>query len=482
MTGGPVAAKDASGFRFRATRLIGRGVAWSRDHRSLIWIVAIGLLVRYALAIYSAEGDTVTFAAAAASMAYGQQPYTYLVNYPPGWVFLLGLLGRTYSALFSAGTIVYVPSGLLTLSTPQPPWFEPTYFLSVGFNLLLKSVLFVFDLLTGVLAYVMIKERTHSQRMATYGLVFWFLNPFVISVSAIHGTYDSIPAFLVLLAYYFALKNDHLFSGISLGLGTVMKVFPIVLFPVFLFLFWDFTRPAWRAFLRALGMFSAGVGFVLALLFWPPGMLSQWFTAFFVSGNRGNQAFGGFNQWALLSLPGTNPVLDFLTKNATEVIVGSVVVLAFSFLLIARRTASSPPRSGSESTVYWDGTFLLAVCLVYLIVPVFQSQYILWVLPWVVLVLMVHGRFERWTAMAYSVISIAATLFYLESVESPVGLFQPLAFNTGLLSFGTLQSSLYYWSTFSTGLQPLFEIPVAAMLVVVAWIGFRLSGPTRRLA
>ena len=182
-------------------------------HRSFIWVLVIGLLVRYALALYSAEQDSVTFAAASLSMAYGQSPYTYLVFYPPGWVFLLGLIGRSFSLLFGVGSILAVPTGLSQLNGLSYAWYESPFYPTPGFEVFFKSFIFVFDVLNGLLIYIIALERTGNSRAALAGGGLWFLNPLVIFVSAIHGTYDAIPAFLVLLAYYLATKHDFLFAG-----------------------------------------------------------------------------------------------------------------------------------------------------------------------------------------------------------------------------------------------------------------------------
>jgi hypothetical protein len=453
--------------------------AWARKHRTVLWVAAIGLLVRYSLAIYSAEGDTVNFGAASASMAFGQPPYSYLILYPPGWVFTLGLIGRTFSLFSSPGSILVVPNGLTSLVSLPFAWYESPYQLSISFDLTLKSFLFVFDFLTAVLIYVILLERTRSPRAAQIGFALWILNPAVVMVSAIHGTYDSIPAFLTLLAYYLATKTDFIFAGVALGLGTVMKVFPIILFPLFLLLIWDLTRASRRNVFQSWGLFSVAFAVVLVLVFWPPGVFQQWFTLFFTGTSRGGEPFGGFNEWAFLSLPGASPTSALLTANATKVLAAAIIELLIAFVYILWQTVSSAPRHGAALDRYWDGVFVLALCLTYLIVPLAQPQYMLWVLPWLVLVVLLYS-FTQWFAwVPYAVISGGVTLFYFFGLTSPLFFFQPLVFNTRLLGLQALQASLTYWSGISLSLDPLFEIPVALMLLVTGWIGVRLAWPSR---
>ncbi|MGC2789681.1 MAG: glycosyltransferase 87 family protein [Thermoplasmata archaeon] len=436
----------------------------------------IGLFIRYAVAVYSAEGDTAGFAASALSMAYGQGPYAYLTNYPPGWLYLLGLLGRAFSLFSAPANILTVPPGLNSLVVLPFASYEPTFYPTVAFDLVLKSIYFVFDVLLGVLLYVMIRERIPDPRAATAGIALWMLNPLVITVSAIHGTFDGITAFLALLAYYLATKRDFLFSGISLGLGAVIGVFTLVLVPVFLLLTWDTSRSSGGTLAKPLGLFALGLGGMMALVFWPPGSLTNWLTFFFVGTSRGNEPFGGFNQWSVLSIGSLNGVAVTLGANATLVVVAMVVVAALALIFIAIRTARAPRISGPGFLAYWDGTLLLSLCAAYLLVPFVQSQYLLWVLPWVVLALAVYVRYTLWSGLSYVTLTAGATLYYLFGVTSPLFFFEPLAFNTHLLGLGVVRNSLFTWAVWSPLLRPFFVIPVAVILVVSAWVGVRLSG------
>jgi hypothetical protein len=470
-----------------ASRLRERVGAWAagagsliRDHQTAVWILVIGLFLRYAVAVYTAEGDTAGFAASALSMAYGQGPYAYLTNYPPGWLYLLGLTGRTFSLFSAPANILNVPPGLNGLVVLPFASYEPTFYPTIAFDLVLKSIYFVFDLLLSILLYVMIRERVSDPRAATVGLALWMLNPLVITVSAIHGTFDGISAFFALLGYYLAGKRDFLFSGISLGLGAVIGVFTLVLVPVFLLLNWDISRSSGRPLAKPLGLFSLGFGGIMALVFWPPGSLGNWLTFFFVGTSRGNEPFGGFNQWSLLSIGNLSGAAAALGANATLVVLVMVVVAALALVVIAVRTARAPKISGSGLLAYWDGTLLFSLCAAYLLVPFVQSQYLLWVLPWIVLALVVFVPYKLWSGLSYITLTVGATLYYLLGVTSPLFFFEPLAFNTPLLSLAVVQNSLLTWSVWSPILRPFFEIPVAVILGVTAWVGIRLSNPRLR--
>jgi len=86
--------KLATGQWRKGAQSQGRVKGCVREHPTPDWILLLGLVLRYVLAIYSAESDTVDFASAAASMTYAHTPYAYLIHHPPGWGFPLGLRGR----------------------------------------------------------------------------------------------------------------------------------------------------------------------------------------------------------------------------------------------------------------------------------------------------------------------------------------------------------------------------------------------------
>ena len=264
--------------------------------------------------------------------------------------------------------------------------------------------------------------------------------------------------------------------GISLSLGTVTKIFPIILAPVFLLLLWDLVPSSGSSLAKAWGLFLGGFVLVLALVFWPPGILSNWLTLFFTGSNRGGEQFGGFNQWAFLSLPGANVVSTYLTANTSKVILATIAEVILAFVFIVWRTLTATPPPGRERPTYWDGTFLFAVCLSYVAVPLVQPQYLVWVLPWLAVVLVVNKEVSLIAWTVYGVITSFVLLFYLFGLTSPLFYFQPLVFYTHVLSLSGLQASLLYWSSVSPHLVPVFQIPVAVALVVLAWTGLRISG------
>lgn len=469
-----------TGGRWRTLAKIPRGISrLLRSHSVLFQFCLIALLVRYCLAIYTAEEDVATFASASLSMAYGQAPYTYLLEYPPGWVFLLGFLGRTFASAFGVGAIMVSPPGLASLNQLPYAWYESNAYPSIGFDLYLKSLIIPFDILTGVLIYVLVVERTQSLRHGQIAAALWLFNPLVIFTSSIHGTFDVIPTFLTVVAYYFVSKREFLFGGLSLGLGTVIKVYPVVLLPFFLMLMYDSKRSQPRQVLRNCVIFLGGTVAALALVFWPAGVLSEWVSLFFTGTSRGGERFGGFNEWAVTGLPNWRAGSAEITAHAEIAILASVAVVAAGLLFGVWRVLRTRKSLESLRQAFWDGTFLFGVCLTYVLVPLVQPQYLVWVLPWLIVSGMAHRIRSVYVWGAFAVITGGAVSFYLFGLTSPLFFFQPMAFYTHLLSLSSLRASLAYWSAVSPVIAPYFQIVVALAILVAGALGVEISARPR---
>ena len=92
-----------------------------------------------------------------------------------------------------------------------------------------KLPLLVFDILAGLLIYNLTKELTKDPSKAKVGFILWFFNPLVLITSYIHGAFDVIAAFFILLGIYFLSKKKYMYSGISFGFGGITKLSPFLI-------------------------------------------------------------------------------------------------------------------------------------------------------------------------------------------------------------------------------------------------------------
>ena len=115
-----------------------------------------------------------------------------------------------------------------------------------------KAPLLIFDAATAVMIGRVVAEygSAHAARGA---VLLWLINPYVTLSTEMWGTWDIVSGFFLLLAVAYFAKGRFLESGISLGLGIGLKMYPLLSLPVFLMFL---TREKLRSSLR----FIAGVG------------------------------------------------------------------------------------------------------------------------------------------------------------------------------------------------------------------------------
>jgi biofilm PGA synthesis N-glycosyltransferase PgaC len=224
------------------------------SRRELLLVLAIGLLVRELFAPWTGHPwDLEVFVRVGYYVAHGVNPYALLdpvpgltftpygemtsVGYPPLWPLLCGFLYSVYSVVHQFITSAGVYYGLLK----QPAIFA--------------------DLLCALVSY-----RLVGGKGSTAVLLFWLFNPLFIILSGMWGMFDSLAVLLVLLSLALMAKGRSSGVGLALGLGSVLKLVPVIYAPVaFLFS---------RSKLRFAALFAASVAAAILLPFlllgWSP--------------------------------------------------------------------------------------------------------------------------------------------------------------------------------------------------------------------
>jgi len=99
---------------------------------------------------------------------------------------------------------------------------------------LMKLPTLLFDLLAGVLVFMLVKDATGSAEAGGRAFLLWYLNPFNVFIIEIWGAYDIIPAALLVLSILCCQRGKWSIGGLALSLATIFRIFPILLLPVFL--------------------------------------------------------------------------------------------------------------------------------------------------------------------------------------------------------------------------------------------------------
>jgi hypothetical protein len=223
-----------------------------------------GLLLRLFLAPFlSHPYDMRIFMAVGVAVARGMTPYgqyvlqdlfvsaphphlygTYSgIGYPPLWGLSSGLMYILSSAIAPNNLYAYVFA--------------------------LKIPIILGELALAVIVYNILKKQT-NERIATATFLLFIFCPFVLAVGTIWGMFDVIAVLFAVMSAY-TLQYDWRWSSLFLALSSALKVFPLVLVPLYGLLIYRFARrikPA-IAFIAV----TVGITAILAIL---PMIVFSW--------------------------------------------------------------------------------------------------------------------------------------------------------------------------------------------------------------
>lgn len=434
-----------------------------------VWpFLLAGLAIRFVLAPFTLNEDLVVFSQASLSMLYGGGPYASPSIYPPAWLLYLNIIGHATS-LFVPGSDWLTTNSALTALYYRTNQIIPEYTVNVVFVVFLKGSLFLWDIATGVLIYILAVRITGRKELGPRAFALWFLNPLTIVVSAVHGTFDVIPTFFLLLALLFALERQAFFSGLATATGVLFKLYPAVLIPLLLVILWRaIPRSTRRSRLSTTGWFFLGVGILPAVVFAAPGLLEQFLVLSTVGPRGAQQLYGGWGYWGFFSIPQLGPeraalhassLLDVLVLGTIAV----VLVCAVAFLYW-RRTSIGTSRND-----LWIPAAAVSVMAAFLIPTVVQPQYSLWILPFLVLFVLR----DRWGGPFYLILSVLPALFYFTLLGGPYLMFLPLSFTYHAVPFGAYSASSLYWihqgPNYYWTMLPLFSATLVVLTLVLLW-------------
>lgn len=150
--------------------------------------------------------------------------------------------------LYGVDVFIYPPllylafAAFMKILSPFYPW-ETYQNLLLGFEkvfgdpnlpkllFLLKGPLLVFDLL-GLILIRKLFDKTKEKFLAA---ILWLFNPLIFYTSYMMSQFDVIIALSILAALYFYKQKNNYLGAVSLGLGGLIKMFPLLLLPLFAF-------------------------------------------------------------------------------------------------------------------------------------------------------------------------------------------------------------------------------------------------------
>lgn len=346
-----------------------------------------------------------------------------LQGFPPLWAhYMLVPVAYAYSGLSQL-----VPTGAISMSSlPSALNFYSSYSIEVVpgllFNFIAKVPFLISDVLVAFLLYKIVGEVTRNEGLAVAASVLWFLNPFVIWISAGWGMWDTLPALFSLLSLYFLVKGRFAYSAVSLSLGVALKLYPVVFLVPFVFYLYRASSAGDRTknFVRFFGVFA-----VSSLIVFLPylGAIGVFFEDFFLlqsgSGIGRITPLGplgyGLTYWSIYSLNQlfnvpVNASFVFYASAASLLLV--VVALMLVYWRTSRFSFKMPVLDLSTAMVFSVAALLLSYRIV-------SEQWIVWLLPFLVIVC-ISGNIRRrvlWAislfALLYAVLNCPLPFFFL---------------------------------------------------------------------
>jgi dolichyl-phosphate-mannose--protein O-mannosyl transferase len=310
-------------------------------------LVFAGLVVR--LLFIGNEGfktDVQTFEAWAMALAeHGYAKFygsTGFADYPPGYFYILGIVGQIWEALFKSSDGGHY----------------------VVLKALVKLPAILADLGVGVLAYAIVR-RFASAGMALAAAALYLFNPAVIYNSAAWGQVDSIAGGLALFAIYCLLRSDDDAPGrpswwivagwLLIAYSLLIKPQAAVLLPLMLaFAFGDRDRRRGRLISTAIGIAAAVLLALVLVEPFHPGNPAAAFAWLFGRYSYGSDVYAfntvnAFNLWAIRGTfwqPDTNPINAFGTFSlGPQYLWGILLVLAAVALVVWRYLQDRTPRA-----------------------------------------------------------------------------------------------------------------------------------------
>ena len=386
-------------------------------HHELTKFIIIGILIRFALIPYFGWPDDLN--AYCNSLIYftnGFSPYAVHAScYPPFIYFILYPIFTLAHLVGLNPGYQFVPEAA---NTGALTGMVGANIVNPTFLILWKIPSLCFDVLTGLLIYRFAKELSDNPKLPKLAFLIWFFNPFTLSITYLHGAYDVIAAFFILLGVYLVYKEHYLFAGLGFGLGILVKLYPAyIALPIIFLLLFRGVLTRRRTFEFKSNAINCGwfvLGIAIPLLLFAP-LLIDYFHLMFYSVAPEIEMGGGMRG---------------LSRMAT--IFYPVAALALS-LILCRFLKWTPERSASNMLF----AIILFAGLIFPIIGGVVPQYLLGILP----LLVVLAMRRRWFFLPYALISVGGLVFLL-SLQSPYAFLFPLATYTNVCTPGMISDHI----------------------------------------
>ena len=159
--------------------------------------------------------------------------------FPPLWYdYMMVPVAYAYNWLAGLFSVQAISIASLPTALNFYPSYNIQYVPGILFNSVVKFPFLISDIIATLLLYKTVQELTKDKGLAEKAAMFWFMNPFVIWISAGWGMWDTLPALFSLAAFFLLLRKRTMLSAVCLSLGVASKLYPaLFLVPIAVYLF-----------------------------------------------------------------------------------------------------------------------------------------------------------------------------------------------------------------------------------------------------
>ena len=194
--------------------------------RNIIIVIVLGVVIRYVLGFFfTYPRDVASWVVNSENFLMGGGLYGLPGHYyTPVWGYIMAVL-TSIAAFAGIPLSQYVPE--FSGSVSALPWY--TSLPSIEFALLIKTFLFIVDILVAYAIFKIAIHVTNDERKAFIAMAFWFLCPLTIVISSIRVMFENVEILFLLLSLLMLLQKRPMAAGAMLGISLLVKPYGMFL-------------------------------------------------------------------------------------------------------------------------------------------------------------------------------------------------------------------------------------------------------------
>ena len=260
--------------------------------RNIIIVIALGIVIRYVLGVlFTYPRDIASWVVNSENFLMGGGLYGLPGHYyTPVWGYIMAVL--TAIAAFAGIPISqYMPE--FSGSISALPWY--TTLPSIEFALLIKTFLFIVDVLVAYVIFKIAMNVTNDERKSFIVMAVWFLCPLTIIISSIRVMFENVEILFLLLSLLMLLQKRPVVAGMMLGISLLVKPYGM-----FLGLMMIGYAYAQSGSLKYAGRYLASIAITGLVLMAPVIISGEMEEAFIWLSTRAGNVTSGYNVTLLL--------------------------------------------------------------------------------------------------------------------------------------------------------------------------------------